>query len=443
VAYELNTDKLSYSTACVQGSCPTSNDGGTRFAELRVYGTAVTLRDDQAPGLSVDGPLLAGGWRRPGDSQELAYAASDATGIRRVALSGAPAAASDRPCDFTRPVPCSAASGRFTPEPRLPEGVHEVTVTAEDVARNPASQTRTVRIDGTPPTARIAVARRKTILVDVGDNVSGVASGQIQVRDTTRQPFRTLPTRLEGGRLRATMDRGRADRSDVRVIVDDVAGNRREGLGTKLRITGGRAGRRGLRVRGGRVTVPHGRRLLLRGRISLLRGRSVGSAEVIATTSVARGGAPQVPLARVAAGPTGRFALRLPAGPSRVLHLSSPGAGDALGATGRLSIRVPASSSIRASRRALGGPGRVRFSGRVRRAGQPLPPRGLLVILQGFDAGRWRTFADTRTDARGRWATPYRFSGNPGTYPVRARLRRQARFPFVLGYSRTVRVRVR
>ena len=37
VAYELNTDKLFYSTACVQGSCPTSNDGGTRFAEFRVY----------------------------------------------------------------------------------------------------------------------------------------------------------------------------------------------------------------------------------------------------------------------------------------------------------------------------------------------------------------------------------------------------------------------
>jgi hypothetical protein len=30
-----------------------------------------------------------------------------------------------------------------------------------------------------------------------------------------------------------------------------------------------------------------------------------------------------------------------------------------------------------------------------------------------------------------------------GTYPIRVRIRRQARFPFVLGYSPAVRVRIR
>jgi hypothetical protein len=43
----------------------------------------------------------------------------------------------------------------------------------------------------------------------------------------------------------------------------------------------------------------------------------------------------------------------------------------------------------------------------------------------------------------GRWAATYGFSGRPGAYPVRVRIRRQADFPFVLGRSRAVRIAVR
>ena len=185
------------------------------------------------------------------------YVASDATGIRRLALTGAATLGGDRACDYTRPVPCSNATGAFTTQ--LGDGVHALTVTASDAAGNPAPVTQTVRLDGTPPTARIAVARGRTILVDVGDNVSGVDSGKIAVRGSTKEAFRELPTTLSDGRLRARMDRGRAQRSDIRVTLDDEAGNRREGLGTKLRVTSARAGRRHPRVRGGRVTVPFGR----------------------------------------------------------------------------------------------------------------------------------------------------------------------------------------
>jgi hypothetical protein len=442
--YALDTHRVHYSVACVEDEmeCPTSNDGGQRYAEFHLYGTAVTLRDDLPPELALAGPLFRPGWRRPGDSQQLVFNATDATGIRRVALGGDAAGASARSCDYTRTVPCSNANDRLTPSGRLGEGVHRVTVTAEDAAGNARSVTRTVRIDGTAPTARIAVARRRTILVDVGDNVSGVARGEIQVRDTTRQAFRSLATTLQGGRLRARMDRGRAHRSDIRVVVEDAAGNRREGLGTKLRITGARAGRK-LRVEGGRVTVPNGRAVRLRGRLSMIRGGSVGGAAVIATTTVRRPGGETVTAGRVATGRTGRFSLRLPPGPNRELRLSSPGTGAALGAVGRLSVRVPAASSIGASRRSLSGPGRIEFSGRVRRRGQPLPARGLVIILQGREGGRWSTFADTRTNSRGRWAVGYPFRGVPGTYPIRARIRRQAPFPFVIGHSRTLRVRIR
>jgi hypothetical protein len=65
-----------------------------------------------------------------------------------------------------------------------------------------------------------------------------------------------------------------------------------------------------------------------------------------------------------------------------------------------------------------------------------------VVVLQGHVRGHWQTFADTRTNARGRWRTRYRFVGRPGSYPIRVRIRRQNGFPFDLGYSRTLRVRV-
>jgi hypothetical protein len=84
----------------------------------------------------------------------------------------------------------------------------------------------------------------------------------------------------------------------------------------------------------------------------------------------------------------------------------------------------------------------VRFSGRLRSHGQRIPSRGLVLVLQGHERGLWRTFDDTRTDGNGRWHATYAFSGRAGRYPIRVRIRRQASYPFELGYSRAVVVRV-
>ena len=99
----------------------------------------------------------------------------------------------------------------------------------------------------------------------------------------------------------------------------------------------------------------------------------------------------------------GRFSLRVPAGPSRTYRLVFSGAGGALGAARGVSVRVPASSTIHASRTRLSGRTRVRFSGRLRTRGQRIPGRGLVLVLQGRERGRWRTFEDTRTNGKGRW----------------------------------------
>ena len=114
----------------------------------------------------------------------------------------------------------------------------------------------------------------------------------------------------------------------------------------------------------------------------------------------------------------------------------------ALGAARGVSVRVPASSTIHASSTRLFGPGRVRFSGRMRNRGQRIPGRGLFLVLQGREQGRWRTFEDTRTNRKGRWHVSYTFSGRLGRYPIRVRIRRQSGDPFELGYSRAVAVGV-
>jgi hypothetical protein len=85
----------------------------------------------------------------------------------------------------------------------------------------------------------------------------------------------------------------------------------------------------------------------------------------------------------------------------------------------------------------------VRFRGRL--LGKPIPRVGKLIDLQAFDAGRWRTFRTTRANRRGRYRATYRFvrTAQPRTFRFRARARREARYPYALGTSRVVRVRVR
>jgi hypothetical protein len=162
-----------------------------------------------------------------------------------------------------------------------------------------------------------------------------------------------------------------------------------------------------------------------------------------ATTTIRRGGASAQPAGTATTSASGRFTLRLPAGPSRTVRLIVPAGGENLRAARGVSVRVPASSTIHASRSNVRAGTRVTFSGTIRRAGQPLPARGLVVILQGRSAGAWRTFADTRTSRSGRWRASYRFRGVPGRYPVRLRIRRHSGFPFELGYSPATVVRVR
>jgi hypothetical protein len=269
-----------------------------------------------------------------------------------------------------------------------------------------------------------------------------VAGGQIFIRNSGAEPFRPLPTNLAGGRLTAAVDQGTPRRVDVRANVTDVAGNTASGAPVRLSLTSVRAGGRTRGIRGNRATVGYRRSALVRGRLTLSAGQPVGGVPIEITATVRLAGSNAQVIGSTTTSRTGRFSFRVPAGPSRVLRFVFPGSGDALRSARGLGLRVRASSTIHASRTRLSGGGLVRFTGTVRHAGQPLPRTGLVLVLQGHVRGHWQTFADTRTNARGRWRARYRFVGRPGSYPIRVRIRRQNGFPFDLGYSRTLRVRV-
>jgi hypothetical protein len=236
----------------------------------------------------------------------------------------------------------------------------------------------------------------------------------------------------------ARLDRGRPRTVDLQVAVRDNAGNEQTGAPAKFRITSVTSQRLRAKVRrGARVRVKFGRPVTIRGQLVLSGRRPVNGVPLsVTTTPMTAGAAPSVE-ANGTVGANGRFVIRLGKGPARLARITYPGGPGLLPATRQLRLMVPASSSSRASRTRLAA-GLVRFRGRVRGGAGP----GLVVVLQGKEQGAWRTFADTRTGKRGRWSASYRFSGRPGDYPIRVRVRRQANLPYTTGYSRRVTVHV-
>ena len=182
--------------------------------------------------------------------------------------------------------------------------------------------------------------------------------------------------------------------------------------------------------------VRFGKRPRLAGRARRTDGAPIVSAFI--TVSPVRGGWTRT----VVAGGGGYYSLRLPAGPSRRLDVRAlaPGAGSLACTTARIGTR--AGVTLKATERVRPG-GRVRFRGRLK--GRPVPARGKLVELQAFDGGRWRTFAQPRSRRDGRYTAAYRLrrTFGPRTFRFRARVRREAGYPYELGFSRRVTVRVR
>jgi hypothetical protein len=441
--YDLSTSELRLGLTCVMESgIPSCNTGGNAnpLGFFRIKASVVTIRDDTAPAIDGAGPLFESGWRR-GDA-DLGISAADNTGIKNVRLlvDGLEHNRVDLPCDYTFPRPCSDTNTRIgLGSAPIADGSRQVQLVAEDAAGNLTTVSRTVTIDAHGPEATLTRASGRTISVRVGDGASGVAGGTIEVRNGPSEPFRALPTTLAEGRLTARLDRGSASRVGIRVTVTDNAGNVTSGQLNQMSVrVGGRS------LRGGAASVGYGRPARVTGRLLTRDDQPIASQLIsIESTPRVNGAASQL-VATVTTNSRGGFTHRAPAGVSRTLRFTFGGGSNLVSLTGSASLRVRASSTINASRRVLNGRGRVRFSGRLGLRGATTPRSGKIVELQAYDGGRWRVFATARArGSKGRWSAAYTFGGTPGRYPVRLRIRREAVFPYDLGYSRSVVIRVR
>ena len=234
------------------------------------------------------------------------------------------------------------------------------------------------------------------------------------------------------------LDRGSASRVDMRVTVRDNAGNVTQGNPTRLSATSAKVGRRFRRVRSGRVKIPFGRRATLRGRLTLSAGQAYAGQTIVATSAVRRRGAGANPAGSAVTDRRGRFSLPVPAGPSRTYRLVFAGSGGALGSARGVSVRVPASSTIRASRTRLAAPGGFASPAGCATAASGSRAAGLCSSSKGASAGSGARSRTRERTARGAGTSSYTFSGRPGRYPIRVRIRQQSGYPFELGYSRAL-----
>lgn len=207
------------------------------------------------------------------------------------------------------------------------------------------------------------------------------------------------------------------------------------------------AARLTLRVRlagGGSATRArgrHSRRWTVTGRLVDPGGRPIADARV---NLVARVGAGRWKAGGVVrTGADGRFSRTLAAGPSRQLRATYFPFADSRSFRGSnvVAIESLAPLTIRADRSRVAGGGTVALAGRA--GGARIPRGGLLVALQGHQAGfGWRTFRTVRTNAAGSWKAGYRFRSRAGRFAFRAVVPRQSGYPFAASTSAAVTVRV-
>jgi hypothetical protein len=446
VAYDIGEPVVSWGVQCagptVNSLCFTG-DGAGNHAGVNLHSARVTIDDPVAP--AVYPGLLESGFRRAGEV--ITATAADSAGIRslRVVVDGVERAVRTEQCDYRRPSPCPAELGLVYDFAGTADGRHTVTTIAEDAASNISRIERIVDVDATPPVIdRVPVSGRR-ITVHLADTLSGLAGGTISVRKNARSPFVALKTALRSGRLTATVPRSMSpSRIGISVAAADKAGNAVSAAVTSMSLST-RTATRFHKVRNARANVPYGRAVAVSGRLTTTDGAPVAHQPIHVMSTLRRTGATAEPLTSVVTDAAGRFRFTVPAGPSRKLAIGYAGSTGVLQRSREVRLHTRASSTIRAATESIRGAGRVRFSGRLRLLGTALPPGGKIVVLEALQSGRWTTVRATRAGGpNASWSATAQFRGNPGRFRLRLRIPREAAvFPYELGYSRSVVVRVR
>jgi len=195
------------------------------------------------------------------------------------------------------------------------------------------------------------------------------------------------------------------------------------------------------------LTVPFKAAPMLSGRLVDADGAGLASRTLRVVSRPSRGALGRARIFEVGTGEHGGFQLLLPAGTSRRISVSFKGDATLEEAARRpLTLRVSGGIDLRANPHVLSTGEAVRFHGRVRTLGAPLPRRGKLVAIQYYEEAtkRWRPVLVTRSDHSGRFHASYRFRYVTGLASIRLRAvaLSEDRWPYAPGASRPVIVRV-
>jgi hypothetical protein len=376
----------------------------------------------------------------------------------------------------------SALQNLFAPR----AGVFSASVWLRDEAGNETSSSAAsmpLRFDDVPPGVAFDPSSTASGLPDqiraqISDAHSGPAGGEIHYRRLESKEWQELPAKFQAidagsasllARLPTDLPPGiyvfRADAVDT---AGNSASTTRRADGTEMtvrklapavgvagakRVEPARAKARifarlgWAESAGTELTVPFRAAATLGGRLLDADGAGLDGRTLRVVSRPSRGALRRVRLDTVRTGEHGGFTLRLAPGTSRKISVAFDGDTRFEAATRRpLTLRVRGGIELHAMPRSLNTGEAVRFRGRVRSFGAPLPRRGKLVAIQYFEqASRgWRPILVTRSDHSGRFRASYRFRYIQGSASVRLRAicLAEDRWPYAPGTSRPVIVHV-
>lgn len=318
-------------------------------------------------------------------------------------------------------------------------------------------------LDTTPPEVAVrqpAADDPDRVQLSATDATSGVATVTLEIRRHGTDAWLPVPVTGDAADASAVLNDEALARGayDIRARATDRAGNERtttvfaNGVPAAIAlparvVTNLRAGkllRHGKRVRMTRVVrVRHGDRVAIAGRLTTPGGNPLAAASIDVFQRVSLAGQPWRRIGSIRTSSKGRFRYQAPAGPNRVVRFHYAGTPTLRGSTGSVQIDVPAATTLHATPNHTVNGAYVRFHGRLR--GHWTPRGGKLVELQVYSRRRWRTFAQPRADGRTRrWHYDYRFETVVGhvVFRFRARIRKEAVYPFETGRSGPIKVRV-
>lgn len=386
--YAGDATSLSFRAGCFKRGTPCTLDG-SGLAEYRISGLSITLNDTTPPEVTpAAAGLLAGGPQA--GSAPVTVDASDAAGIRSVTL-----------IDVTNPAAPVVVGGE-TYDPGVAGAV--VTGTGRDCRYTQARACPVLQGEAVTPTALPAGTRQVLVrATDPAGNSADAGPYRVEVTTPSNRGALNGAGATETGKL--TM-----------------------GFTTTKR---------------GSRTIDAGQRPTVSGTLTNEAGAPIAGATLVVATRDTDSSA-YTPRTTVTTGADGRYRLQVAPPNSRYVRVSwASHQFDALpAAVAQVKVRVRARAKLSAPRTVRVGP-RFTLKGRLRGVD---PPKGVKVIAQAYERGRYRPFATASADSKGRFRIRQRLfnaSSRGRTLRLRVRIVPTSGWPYTGGTSKTVKVRVR